>query len=342
MVSPGGQAGDAPNDVLTIDDLAVEFRTERGWVRVVDGVGLRVDAGETVGLVGESGSGKTVTSLAAMGLLPAGGHRIPRGSIRLLGEELVGASERRLSDLRGDAVAMIFQEPRRSLDPAFTVGDQIAEVVRRHRGASRKAALAEARTMLDTVGIADAGRRVHDYPHQFSGGMCQRVMLAIALACRPRLLIADEPTTALDVTVQAEMLRLMNELQAEFAVSILFITHDLGVVAEMCDRVEVMYAGQVVESSTTEDLFEAPHHPYTEGLLAAIPDHAQPGGRLRAIRGAVPAPWELPAGCRFHPRCDHALAGVCDTGDNPLRAGADGIPARCRRLGDIALTGVGA
>ena len=331
-----------PVDVLEITDLAVEFRTERGWIRVVDGVDLRVGAGETVGLVGESGSGKTVTSLAVMGLLPHDGHRIPRGRIRLEGEDVVGLPERRLSDLRGDRVAMIFQEPRRSLDPAFTVGDQIAEVLRRHRGLARKAALREALDMLDTVGIADAARRVSDYPHQFSGGMCQRVMLAIALACRPRLLIADEPTTALDVTVQAEMLRLMNELQAEFGVAILFITHDLGVVAEMCDRVEVMYAGQVVESATPENLFERPHHPYTGGLLAAIPDHARPGGRLRSIRGAVPAPWDLPVGCRFHPRCDHAVTGRCDTGDVPLRSPAQGSPARCVRLGELDLTGVGA
>ncbi|WP_181784540.1 ABC transporter ATP-binding protein [Pseudonocardia pini] len=336
MVSP---PDDPQATVLEIENLAIEFRTERGWVRVVDGVDLWVGRGETVGLVGESGSGKTVTSLATMGLLPRGEHRIPQGSIRLVGEELVGMPERRLSDLRGDRVAMIFQEPRRSLDPAFTVGDQIAEVLRRHRGLSRKAALVEATVMLDTVGIADAARRVADYPHQFSGGMCQRVMLAIALACRPTLLIADEPTTALDVTVQAEMLRLMNELQAEFGVSILFITHDLGVVAEMCDRVSVMYAGQVVESSPMEELFARPHHPYSEGLLAAIPDHAEPGGRLRSIRGSVPAPWDQPAGCRFHPRCDHAVVGLCDTGDNPMRTGADGTPTRCMRLGELELTG---
>ena len=326
-------------DVLAIDDLAVEFRTERGWVRVVDGIDLRVGTGETVGLVGESGSGKTVTSLAAMGLLPQGAHRIPQGSIRLCDEELVGMPERRLADLRGDRVAMIFQEPRRSLDPAFTVGDQIAEVLRRHRGLSRRAALREATAMLDVVGIADAARRVADYPHQFSGGMCQRVMLAIALACRPRLLIADEPTTALDVTVQAEMLRLMRELQDEFEVSILFITHDLGVVAQMCDRVEVMYAGQVVESSHAEEMFARPRHPYTEGLLAAVPDHAQPGGRLRSIRGAVPAPWDLPGGCRFHPRCDHAVSGRCDVGEHPMRTDG-GTPARCVRLGELALNGV--
>jgi oligopeptide/dipeptide ABC transporter ATP-binding protein len=329
----------AADPVLEVADLAVEFRTERDWVRVVDGVDLTVGRGETVGLVGESGSGKTVTSLAAMGLLPAGQHRIPVGSIRLEGRDLVGLSERELADLRGDRVAMIFQEPRRSLDPAFTVGDQIAEVFRRHRGMSRKAALAEAATMLDTVGIANAHKRVHDYAHQFSGGMCQRVMLAIALACRPTLLIADEPTTALDVTVQAEMLRLMNELQVEFGVSILFITHDLGVVAEMCDRVTVMYSGQVVESGPMEELFTGPHHPYTEGLLAAIPDHAVPGGRLKSIPGAVPAPWDLPEGCRFHPRCDYALAGRCDTGGNPLQAGADGRPTRCVRLGELELVG---
>jgi oligopeptide/dipeptide ABC transporter ATP-binding protein len=325
--------------VLEVIDLAVEFRTEHEWVRVVDGVDLRVERGETVGLVGESGSGKTVTSLAAMGLLPRGGHRIPSGSIRLSGEELVGLPEAELAELRGDRVAMIFQEPRRSLDPAFTVGDQIAEVFRRHRGLSRKAALAEATTMLDVVGIANAARRARDYPHQFSGGMCQRVMLAIALACRPELLIADEPTTALDVTVQAEMLQLMNDLQVEFGVSILFITHDLGLVAEMCDRVSVMYAGQVVESGPMEELFLGPRHPYTEGLLAAVPDHAEKGGRLRAIPGAVPAPGALPSGCRFHPRCDHAVPGRCDRGGVALQADVGGRAARCVRSGELELTG---
>ncbi|TQM11333.1 ABC transporter ATP-binding protein [Pseudonocardia kunmingensis] len=348
MVSPPHSAapeqgashtGVADDEVLRVEDLSVEFRTEHGWVRVVDRVQLAIARGQTVGLVGESGSGKTVTSLAVMGLLPRDDSRIPQGSIRLAGRELVGLSERELSEVRGPDVAMIFQEPRRSLDPAFSVGDQVAEVFRRHRGLARRPALAEAARMLDMVGISDAKRRVADYPHQFSGGMCQRVMLAMALACEPKLLIADEPTTALDVTVQAEMLRLMNELQAELDVSILFITHDLAVVAEMCDLVTVMYAGQVVEVNPLYDLFARPQHPYTEGLLAAIPDHSARGGRLQAIQGAVPAAWDFPTGCRFHPRCDHAVPGRCDVGEVSLRAGPDGRPARCVRLGEIELAG---
>lgn len=302
--APDQQAGD---DVLRIEGLSIEFRTEHGWVRVVDGVDLRVGQGQTVGLVGESGSGKTVTSLAVMGLLPRDDSRIPNGSIRLAGRELVGLSETELADIRGAEVAMIFQEPRRSLDPAFTVGDQIAEVFRRHRGLSRKAAMAEAARMLDAVGIADARRRINDYPHQFSGGMCQRVMLAMALACEPKLLIADEPTTALDVTVQAEMLALMNELQAETGVSILFITHDLAVVATVCERVMVMYGGRIVESGPVETVFTQPRHPYTRGLLQASDVRSlADDGRLRTIPGTVPAAGRFPDGCVFRDRCPKA------------------------------------
>jgi oligopeptide/dipeptide ABC transporter ATP-binding protein len=326
-------------NVLQVRDLSVEFFTDRGWVRVVDDVNLAVAPGQTMGLVGESGSGKTVTSLALMGLLD---RRISRvsGSIELLGQELIGLDEDDLADVRGSQMAMIFQEPRRSLDPAFTVGDQIAEVLRRHEGLSRRDARKRAAEMLDVVGIANAADRVNAYPHEFSGGMCQRVMLAIALACRPKLLIADEPTTALDVTVQAEMLRLMTDLQDDFDVSILFITHDLGVVAEMCDLVTVMYAGQVVEASPLYDLFERPAHPYTEGLLAAVPDAEAHGGRLLAIPGAVPAPWQWPTSCHFHPRCQHAVAGRCDVAPVPLEETADRRLVRCVRHDEIELKGV--
>jgi oligopeptide/dipeptide ABC transporter ATP-binding protein len=329
----------APRAVLEIDGLSVEFRTPEGWVRVVEGVSLTVPEGVTVGLVGESGSGKTVTSLAVMGLLPRDTARV-RGSIKLSGREVVGMSRRELGDLRGSEMAMVFQEPRRSLDPAFTVGHQIAEVLRRHEGLSRREAGERAVALLDRVGIADAPRRSRAYPHEFSGGMCQRVMLAIALACKPKLLIADEPTTALDVTVQKEMLDLMNELQAELGISILFITHDLGVVGQMCDWVNVMYAGQVVESTPMERLFFRPRHPYTEGLLAAIPETTPKGGRLRAIPGIVPAPTGWPDGCRFSPRCAYAQADVCEGRPVPLEWAGPEWSVRCARKAEITLKGI--
>jgi len=334
-----GTSPSAEANVLEVRDLSVEFYTDNGWVRVVDGVNLAVAPGQTMGLVGESGSGKTVTSLAVMGLLDRRMSRVS-GSIELLGRELVGMDEGSLADIRGSEMAMIFQEPRRSLDPAFTVGDQIAEVLRRHEGLNRRDARKRAAEMLDVVGITNASERVKAYPHEFSGGMCQRVMLAIALACKPKLLIADEPTTALDVTVQAEMLRLMNELQSDFGVSILFITHDLGVVAEMCDLVTVMYAGQVVEASPLYDLYERPAHPYTEGLLAAVPDAEAHGGRLLAIPGTVPAPWQWPTSCHFHPRCTYKVAGRCDVAPVPLDVTGDGRLVRCVRHDEIALKGV--
>ncbi|MDV6271708.1 ABC transporter ATP-binding protein [Rhodococcus globerulus] len=327
------------SDILRIENLSVDFDTDRGWTRVVDDVSLRVAPGTTIGLVGESGSGKTVTSLAAMGLLPSQGCRVT-GSIRIAGREVVGLSESELSGIRGVDVSMVFQEPRRSLSPAFTVGDQIAEVVRRHQGLSKKDSFARAVEMLDAVGIPDARNRAKAYPHEFSGGMCQRVMLAIAMVCRPKLLIADEPTTALDVTVQKEMLRLMKDLQHEFDVSILFITHDLGVVAEMCDRVAVMYAGQVVESTLIDDLFDDPRHPYSEGLLAAIPDPRAKGIRLSSIPGAVPAPWDWPQTCRFQDRCNYADAGRCDSEPIILHDIARNRSVRCVREGELNLKGL--
>lgn len=327
--------------VLRIEGLSVDFVTDHGWTRVVDGIDLAMPAGSVVGVVGESGSGKTVTSLAVMGLLPGATSRVS-GSIRVAGRELVGVTERDLAEVRGTEVSMIFQEPRRSLDPAFTVGSQIAEVVRRHEGVDRKAAWARAVEMLEAVGIADAARRARAYPHEFSGGMCQRVMLAIAMVCRPKLLIADEPTTALDVTVQAQMLDLMRDVQQQFDVSILFITHDLGVVAQMCDVVNVMYAGQVIESAPVEDLFLTPRHPYTQGLLDAIPDHRDRSAPLKSISGAVPAPWDWPQSCRFAPRCPHA-GPECEAGPIPL-AGTSPTESlravRCVRANDLALEGI--
>src|SRR5829696_9090004 len=261
-----------PRDpILTVDNLSVDFLTENGWATVVQDVSFQVGAGETVGIVGESGSGKTVTSMAVMGLIPQPPGRIPSGSIKLEGVDLLTLSKKHLEDVRGDRMSMIFQEPMTSLNPAYTVGDQIAETMRRHLGLSRKDARKRAVDMLSRVHIPNATRRAKSYPHEFSGGMRQRVMIAMALCCEPTLLIADEPTTALDVTVQAQVLALIREIQADMGMSILFITHDLGVVADVCDRVVVMYAGQVVEHAPADELFHTPSHPYTDGLLKSMP-----------------------------------------------------------------------
>ncbi|MGV9865535.1 ABC transporter ATP-binding protein [Rhodococcus koreensis] len=325
--------------ILRTESLSVEFVTDHGWTKVVDGVDLTIPPRSTVGLVGESGSGKTVTSLAVMGLLPPAISRVS-GSISLHGKPLFAGEKYVMSELRGRDVSMIFQEPRRSLDPAFTVGDQIAEVVRRHDGSPRKVAWSRAVEMLDAVGIADAPRRALAYPHEFSGGMCQRVMLAIAMVCRPKLLIADEPTTALDVTVQQQMLRLMKNLQEEFDVSILFITHDLGVVAEMCDTVNVMYAGQVVESTKVDNLFLRPRHPYTQGLLDAIPNHNDRQAPLRAIGGAVPPPWSWPTSCRFADRCPHTIAQHCEVQSIALEIDNHDTAVRCVRSEELMLEGI--
>ncbi|MDV7352769.1 ABC transporter ATP-binding protein [Rhodococcus oxybenzonivorans] len=325
--------------VLEVRDLCVDFNTPNGWSRVVDHVNLTLNRGETLGLVGESGSGKTVTSLAVMGLLT--GPRVKvTGSVKLAGQELIGLPAREMNRLRGKSIGMIFQEPRRCLNPAFTVGDQIAEVVRRHRtDASRKDAWARAIEMLELVGIPEPEKRASEYPHQFSGGMCQRVMLAMALACEPVVLIADEPTTALDVTVQAQVLALLTELQDRMGLGVLFITHDLGVVAETCDRVSVLYGGQVMESTDVEGLFYEPRHPYTEGLLASTPDAQVRAARLHAIPGTVPPAWSWPNGCRFHPRCTYAQAGKCDEGVVDLAGPADHL-VRCARADELRLEGI--
>ena len=272
--------------LLDVRGLAVEFPTGRGWVRVVDDVTFSISAGETFGLVGESGSGKSVTSHAILGLVTAQHGRVPTGSVTFEGRELVGASPRVMAEVRGGGIGMVFQQALRSLNPAFRVGDQIAETVRRHDGVSRGEASRRAVELLDRVHIPEAAKRARNFPHEFSGGMCQRAMIAMAIACRPRLLIADEPTTALDVTVQARILDLLRELQADTGVSILFISHDLAVIAEMCERVAVMYAGQVVEQAATAVLFRDPQHPYTAGLLNSVPRRGQ--HRLEAIAGTVP------------------------------------------------------
>ncbi len=324
--------------MLEIEDLVVEFLTDYGWVRVVDGVSFSIRPGETLGLVGESGSGKTVTSLSVMQLVPSPPGRIAGGSIRFAGRDLVGLPEAELEAIRGDDIAMVFQESMTSLNPAFTIGDQIAEVVRRHRACSRREARERAVEVLDLVQIPDARARLGAFPHEFSGGMRQRAAIAMALACDPKLLIADEPTTALDVTVQAQVLDLLRSLQERFGMAILFVTHNLGVVADLCDRVAVMYAGRIVETASVFDLFESPRHPYTEGLLQAMPQLSERGQRLAAIPGTPPMPWQMPQGCRFHPRCPYAET-ACTERDVRLEAVGQERHVRCRRSGELALAG---
>jgi oligopeptide/dipeptide ABC transporter ATP-binding protein len=293
--------------LLSIEDLSVTFRTGAGLVRAVDGATYDVRRGETLAVVGESGCGKSVTALAILGLLPQGSADISRGSIRFHGEELRGAAPERLRRLRGNEISMIFQEPMTSLNPVFTIGDQITEGLVLHRGLDADDARAEAIRLLELVRIPAAEQRFDEYPHQLSGGMRQRVMIAMALACRPELLIADEPTTALDVTVQAQILELLRDLQQSLHMAVVLITHDLGVVAETAERVAVMYAGAVVERANTLPLFERPRHPYTAGLFLSLPRLDRAGRDLRPIEGTVPDPLHQPPGCRFHPRCPFAM-----------------------------------
>ncbi|MFZ2176789.1 MAG: ABC transporter ATP-binding protein [Rhodococcus sp. (in: high G+C Gram-positive bacteria)] len=298
--------------VLEARGLTVEFGAGAGVVRSVDGVDLVLRRGEMLGLVGESGSGKSVTSLAITGLTDYTGGRIVAGSVRLGDIDVLALTPKRRSAILGRDIGMIFQQPRRSLNPTMSVGGQIAESVRRHRGSSRKDAWARAVEMLDRVRIPDAARRAHEMPFSFSGGMAQRVMIAMALACEPSVLVADEPTTALDATVQARVMELLAELQHDLDVAVLLITHDLGVASGTCDRIAVMYCGQIVEEGPTADVLVRASHPYTKGLLAATPRRGR-GGRLEPVPGSVPPPDEIPAGCRFHPRCSMFAPGVCDT-----------------------------
>ncbi len=325
--------------LLEVDGLQVDFATEHGWVNIIDSVSFSLERGSTLGLVGESGSGKSVTSLAIMGLIPTPPGRIRSGSIRLEGQELVGRSERSLQDVRGRDIAMIFQEPATSLNPAFQVGDQVAEMVRRHLGLSRKQAWARAVEALGAVGIPDPKRRAHAYPHEFSGGMRQRVMIAMAISCEPKLLIADEPTTALDVTIQAQVLALLHGLREELDMALLLITHDLGVVAQVCDKALVMYAGQIVERADVDELYRHPYHPYSEGLLVSMPQvMPRSKRRLASIPGSPPMPWAFPSGCRFHPRCPYAdercqAGAVATVALSPTRA------SRCLRVAELDLSG---
>lgn len=294
--------------LLTVEDLCVEFKTDKGIARAIDGVSLQVNPGETLGLVGESGSGKSVTSLSIMGLIPQPPGRIAGGDIRFNGRSLPGLSQREYRKLRGREIAMIFQEPMTALNPVFTVGNQMMDVLRRHMGLSRKAARARAIELLDEVGIPAPDKRVDEYPHQLSGGMRQRVVIAMALSCDPKLLIADEPTTALDVTIQAQVLELIAKLAKDHSTATILITHDLGVVAEVCDRAAVMYCGRIVETGQVTDLFARPEHPYTRGLINSIPRIRDDKlHRLPTIPGIVPDLLDLPAGCRYRDRCPQAL-----------------------------------
>ena len=320
----------ATRNLLEVKDLHTRFASERGEVRAVDGVDLSVERGRTVGIVGESGCGKSVTALSVMGLVPQPPGRIAGGEVLFEGEDLLKLPPRRMRDLRGDKLSMIFQEPMSSLNPAFQVGEQIAEVLLRHRNLSRKDADEKSIEMLRRVRIPSPERRVHDYPHQLSGGMRQRVMIAMALACNPRLLIADEPTTALDVTIQAQILELMRALRAELGTAIILITHDLGVIAELADDVIVMYAGQVIERCSVPALFAEPQHPYTIGLLGSIPRLHLAQARLSAIEGVVPDPVAFPQGCRFHPRCPFAV-DKCRAEVPPLIKVSENHGAACWR-----------
>ena len=289
--------------LLEVRDLRTQFSTDNGEFAAVDGISFDVAAGRTLAIVGESGCGKSVTALSIMGLVASPPGRIVGGSIRFEGLELVGLPKRQLQDLRGNGIAMIFQEPMTSLNPAFTVGEQIVEGLLRHQNISRAEAVERTMEMLRKVRIPAPEQRFHDYPHKLSGGMRQRVMIAMALACNPRLLIADEPTTALDVTIQAQILELMRSLQQETGTAIILITHDLGVVAEVADEVVVMYAGKIVERASVQALFAEPQHPYTVGLLGSIPRLDGDAVRLASIKGQVPNPLQRPSGCNFADRC---------------------------------------
>jgi len=317
--------------LLEVEDLRTYFQTRAGLVRSVDGVSFSVGEGELLGLVGESGCGKSITALSIMRLISEPG-KIVGGSIKFKGEELTTASSERMRAIRGNDIAMIFQDPMTSLNPVFTVGEQIAEALRLHRKLDRKKARESAIEAMREVSIPSPERRINDYPHQLSGGMRQRVMIAMALACDPELLIADEPTTALDVTIQAQILELLDELRKTRKLAVLLITHDLGVVAEVADRVCVMYTGKIVEESGVDAIFENPKHPYTQGLLRSVPkltvEGVERAVRLETIEGTVPSPTNLPNGCHFAPRCKFRM-DRCVHGEIPLYRTADASLVRC-------------
>ena len=317
--------------LLEIRGLKTHFKTDDGWVHAVDGVDLSVNSGETVCLVGESGSGKSVTAMSVLKLVPMPPGRIVAGQVLWDGRDLVPLPSREMEKLRGREIGVVFQEPMTALNPVYTVGEQISEGLRLHEGLSRAAAMERAAELLALVHISQPARRVHDYPHQFSGGMRQRVMIAMALACNPRLLIADEPTTALDVTIQAQILDLLSELKERLGMAVLLITHAMGVVAEVAQRVVVMYAGQVIEEGSVEEVFERPWHPYTQGLIRSIPRidaDGSRGSRLVSIPGTVPSLIEPPPGCRFAPRCAYAR-DACTQATPALRQVGPGHRVAC-------------
>jgi len=310
--------------LLKVEDLQTVFHTDDGLVRAVDGVSFDVRSGETVCIVGESGSGKSVTSESLTRIIPIPPGEIAGGSVEFDGMELTELSQKQLQRVRGNRISHIFQNPQGALNPVYTIGTQITEAIRIHQDVSKREARDRAIDLLDRVGIPDAGQCVDDYPHEFSGGMKQRAIIAMALSCQPDLLIADEPTTALDVTIQAQILRLLNDLQDEFGMSIIFVTHDLGVVAEIADRVVVMYAGKVMERGDVYDVFERPAHPYTQALLKCRPGQ---GEDREAIGGSLPSMIDPPAGCRFSPRCDHAVE-ECRSGEQPPMVPTNGTEHR--------------
>jgi oligopeptide/dipeptide ABC transporter ATP-binding protein len=316
--------------LLEIQDLQTHFVTDAGTVRAVDGVNLTIRKGETLGVVGESGCGKSVTALSILRLIPNPPGRVVGGKILMDGRNLLDLPEDEMRKVRGGSISMIFQEPMTSLNPVFTVGDQIAEGIRLHQGLSKRESWTKAIEMLRLVRIPDPDRRVKEYPHQMSGGMRQRVMIAMALSCNPQLLIADEPTTALDVTIQAQILELLNQLKAELGMAVMLITHDLGVVADTAARVAVMYAGRVVEEASVMDLFKSPKHPYTQGLLNSIPriEKAERRPRLQAIPGMVPDLLDLPRGCKFQARCDRVF-DACRGEEPALKQVGPDHQARC-------------
>lgn len=322
-------------DLLTVENLTIHFDIGGNTARAVDRVSFSVEAGETVGIVGESGCGKSVTGLSILRLIPRPPGKIVNGTISYQGEDLLAASEDTLRSLRGRAISMIFQEPMSSLNPVLTCGDQVQEAIRVHEKMKSEESRRRVLELLDTVGIPDPAQCAKAYPHQLSGGMRQRVMIAMALACQPDLLIADEPTTALDVTVQAQILDLLRQLQEQFGMAVLLISHDLGVVAETAHRILVMYAGQIVEQGRVRDIFHQPLHPYTCGLLASIPN-ARAGNRepMTAISGRVPAAEDLPSGCRFHPRCPFNDGASCVTKEPGLPDSSWQHSGRCHYIRD--------
>ncbi len=327
--------------ILEIEDLTVEFSTRGGTARVLDSINLRISRGETLGIVGESGCGKSMTALAVMGLLPEPHGKIAGGAIRFQGEDLVQASAARMRQIRGDRIGMIFQEPMTSLNPVYPIGEQIAESVRLHEGVDNRQAMQRAREMLSAVRIPDAGRRLGDYPHELSGGMRQRVMIAMALACSPDILIADEPTTALDVTVQAQILDLLRGLQAETGTAILLITHNIGVIAEMADRVAVVYAGRKVEEAGVVEIIKSPLHPYTRRLINCVPhlDRDPPAKRsdLAEIPGTVPSILRPQGGCAFAERCQDAFA-PCSLERPPIKDAEPSHQVACHLHAGAVLT----